>query len=102
MSAAWPAVIVVGAATIALKGLGPAILGGRELPRAVAGPVALLAPAVLAALVIVETFGATRSLVVDARLAGVTAGAAAIALRAPIYVVVVVAAAVTAALRALT
>ncbi len=101
MSGAWLAVAVVGGATIALKGLGPAILGGRALPRVLAGPVALLAPAVLAALVVVETFAAGRSLTLDARAAGLVAGAVAMALRAPIYAVVLVAAAVTAAIRAL-
>jgi branched-subunit amino acid transport protein len=102
MSSIWLAVVLVGAATVALKGLGPAILGGRELPPLLARPVALLAPAVLAALVVVETFGGDGELVLDARVAGVAAGAVAIALRAPIYVVVVVAAAVAAAARALT
>jgi hypothetical protein len=102
MSAAWLAVIVVGAATITLKGLGPAILGGRELPRAIDGPVGLLAPAVLAALVVVETFGSSRSLVIDARVAGVAAAAAATALRAPLSAVVVVAAVVAASVRALS
>ena len=50
MSAAWIVVIVVSLATIAIKGAGPLLAGGRELPRAVAGVVSLLAPAVLAAL----------------------------------------------------
>ena len=62
----------------------------------------LLAPALLAALVVTETFASDhRSLVVDARSGGVAAAGIAIARRAPLPVVVLVAAAVTAALRAL-
>ena len=52
MSAAWVVVIVVGLATIAIKGAGPLLAGGRELPRAASGVVSLLAPAVLAALIV--------------------------------------------------
>jgi hypothetical protein len=58
-------------------------------------------PAVLAALLVTQTVADGERLVVDARMAGVTAAAAAIALRAPILAVVVVAAAVTALCRAL-
>ena len=102
MSTAWIVVIVVGVATMALKAVGPLILGGRGLPARFTGVIALLAPALLAALVVTQTLGADEGLVVDERLAGVAAGAGALALRAPLLAVVVVAAAVTAALRALT
>lgn len=101
MTTVWIVVIVVGAATVALKAVGPLILGGRELPARFTGVIALLAPALLAALVVTQTLGADDGLVVDERLAGVAAGAGALALRAPLLAVVVVAAAVTAALRAL-
>ena len=91
--------LVVGASTIALKGAGPVLLGGRRLPPAVAGPLALLAPSLLAALVVTQTFADGRRLVLDARAAGVAAAAVAIALRAPLLVVVVVAAVATALVR---
>ena len=100
MTTTWTVVAVVGAATIAIKALGPVLLGGRPLPRRVAAVVALLAPAVLAALVATQAVGGERELVVDERLAGVGAAVVALAARAPILVVVVVAAAVTALLRA--
>jgi branched-subunit amino acid transport protein len=100
--AVWIVVTVVGAATVALKALGPLALGGRELPPRLIGLVALLAPALLAALVVTQTLGDDEGLVVDERLAGVAAGAGALALRAPLLAVVVVAAAVTAGARALT
>ena len=99
MSAVWVAVLVVGAATVALKATGPVLLGGRELPSWLAGPVSLLAPAVLAAFVVTQTVAGHREIVADARLVGVGAGAIAVALRAPILAVVIVAAAATAVAR---
>ena len=97
----WIAVAVVGAGTVALKGLGPALLGTRRLPERVADLVGLLAPTLLAALVVTQALGSSDGLVVDARLVGVGAAAVALALRAPLIVVVVLAALATAATRAL-
>ena len=101
MSDAWTAVLVIGAFTIAFKAAGPLMLGGRELPHRIRGVVALLAPTLLAALVVVATFGSGRDIVVDARVAGITAAVVAIAVRAPIIVVVTVAAVVAALVRLL-
>jgi len=99
MSAPWIVVLVTGVGTIALKGAGPLLLGGRELPLRVQGVVALLAPALLAALIVVQAFGDGRSLVLDARAAGLAAAAIAIVLRAPVLVVVAVAALAAALVR---
>lgn len=93
-------VVACGAITVLLKSLGPVLLGGRPLPERALGVVALLAPALLAALIATNTFGSGRALVVDARAAGVAAAAVALALRAPVLAVVVIAAGVTALLRA--
>ena len=101
MSGVWIVVAAVGAGTIALRAVGPVLLGGRVLPRVVAAPVELLAPAVLAALVVTQTVGGNRELDVDERLVGVGAAAVALTLRAPLLVVVAVAAAATAFARAL-
>jgi branched-subunit amino acid transport protein len=101
VSRVWLAVVLVGAATMALKAAGPVVLGGRELPTRVRSVVGLLAPALLAALVVTQTFGSGRHIVVDARVAGVASAAVALRLRAPILAAVVLAAGVTAALRAL-
>jgi branched-subunit amino acid transport protein len=98
----WLVVILTGAATALLKATGPVLLGGRELPPRVIGVVELLAPAVLAALVVTQVFADKRELVVDSRLVGLAAGAAAVAARAPLIAVVVAAAAATAIVRALT
>jgi branched-subunit amino acid transport protein len=98
VSDVWLAVIVVGAATIALKSVGPVLLGGRELPRRLGGVVDLLAPAVLAALVVTQAVG-DRELVFDERLLGLGAAGVALRLRAPILAVIAVAAVVTALAR---
>jgi branched chain amino acid efflux pump len=98
----WAVVILVGMATIAIKALGPVLLGGRQLPPRVNRVVGLLAPALLAALVAINTFATGQQLTVDARVLGVAAAGVAIWRRAPVLVVVIVAAAVTALARAVT
>jgi branched-subunit amino acid transport protein len=100
MTEVWLVVGVVGVATIALKAVGPVLLGGRELPPRLAGVVDLLAPAVLAALVVTQAVAGDRELVFDERLLGLGAAGVAIKLRAPILAVIVVAAVVTAVARA--
>ena len=101
MTQAWLVVVMVGIATIVIKSIGPILLGGRELPPRIAALIGLLAPALLAALVAINTFGSGRSLVLDARVLGVAAAAVAIWRRAPVLLVVVIAAAVTAVARAI-
>jgi branched-subunit amino acid transport protein len=98
---AWWTVAIVGVATIAIKGSGPVLLGGKPLPPRIGRVIGLLAPALLAALVAISTFGADRALVLDERALGVGAAAVAVALKAPPLVVVIVAAVVTAVARAL-
>ena len=102
MNRVWAVVLVVGAATVALKATGPLLLGGRRLPEALTGIVVLLAPVLLAALVVTQTVGADGELVLDARLAGVGAAVVAIVLRAPLPLVVVLAAVTTAVARVLS
>jgi branched-subunit amino acid transport protein len=99
LSEAWLVVVTVGGATMVMKALGPVILGGRELPRRVMAAVRLLAPAVLAALVVVQALGGDRQIVIDERLVGLGDAAIALLLRAPLVVVVIVAAGSTALLR---
>jgi branched-subunit amino acid transport protein len=101
MSAAWWLVALVGVATIAIKGAGPVLLGGKPLPPRIGRIIGLLAPALLAALVAISTFGGDRALVLDERAVGVGAAAVAVGLKAPPLLVVVVAAVVTAVTRAL-
>ena len=102
MSAAWTTIVVLIVATALIKAAGPVALGGRSLPPRAAAIIALLAPALLAALVITETLALPdKSLVLDERAAGVAAAAVAIALRASLPVTVVVAAVAAAAARAI-
>lgn len=101
MSRIWLVVALVGAGTIAIKSLGPVLIGGRPLPARVTGLVGLLAPALLGALVAVQTFGSGQALTVDARLIGVAAAGVALWRKAPMLVVVIVAAAATALARAI-
>jgi branched chain amino acid efflux pump len=101
MTAAWIAIVAVGAATAALKGAGPVAFAGRPLPRAMAVVMPLLAPCLLAALVVGQTVGDGRAVVIDARLAGVAAAGVALAFRAPLLLVLAIAAGVAAAARAL-
>ena len=95
----WVVIAVIGAVTILFKASGPVLLGGRELPPRALALVEVLAPAMLAALVVTQTIGGDREIVFDERIVGVAAGAVAIRLRAPLIVVMVVAAAVAALIR---
>lgn len=101
MSATWLMVLAIGAGTILIKGAGPLLLGGRSLAPRLGRMVVLFGPALLAALVVTNTFGLGRSLTVDARAAGLLAAVVALWLRAPVLVVVLVAAATAALVRAL-
>jgi uncharacterized membrane protein len=96
----WVIVGVVGVGTVAMKAAGPVLLGGRALPPRAMVVVSLLAPAVLAALIVTQTVGGDHQYVLDARLAGVAAAAIALRFRAPLRGVVILAAAVTAVIRA--
>jgi branched-subunit amino acid transport protein len=100
VSDAWLVVVLCGAATVAIKAAGPVLLGGRTPTLGTANVIGLLGPALLAALVAVNTFGGARVLTLDARVLGVAAAAVAIWRRAPMLLVVVVAAGVTALARA--
>ena len=102
MSAVWLCVLVVGVATVAIKASGPVLAAGRELPQGAARVVDLLAPALLAALVATQAFAADEELVIDERAPGLLAAGVAILLRAPLLVVVLVAAATAAGLRAVS
>jgi branched chain amino acid efflux pump len=102
VSDVWIAVIVVGAATIVLKSVGPVLLGGKPLPEHLTGVVALLAPALLSALVVTQVLGGDEEIVLDARLVGLAAAVVALLLRAPLLVVVIAAAASTAVVRLFT
>jgi hypothetical protein len=95
----WAAILLTALGCYLLK------LGGLSVPQQVLDhPVAvrvaaLLPVALLAALAAVQTLAEGTRLVPDARLAGVAAAVAALVLRAPIHVVVAVAALAAALVR---
>jgi uncharacterized membrane protein len=100
MTATWVTIAALTIGTVAIKATGPVALGGRDLPPRLSGVVARLAPALLAALVVVETFGRDHALGVNESAVGLLAAAAALAARLPMVAVVLIAAVVTAGLRA--
>ena len=97
----WVAVLVASLGCLLLKVAGWSVparfLEGDRLRRTTV----LLPVALLAGLVVVQTFGSGRHLLLDARSAGLAVAAVALLLRAPFLVVVVAAAATAAALRVL-
>jgi branched chain amino acid efflux pump len=95
----WIVVVVVGAATMLFKSAGPIFLGTRPLPPRMRSVVELLAPVMLTALVVTQTFGAGESISVDARVAGVVAGAIAVWRGVHLIPAMVIAAVVTAVAR---
>jgi branched-subunit amino acid transport protein len=98
-----PGVVIAGCCVItaAIKAIGPVALGGRELPTWFTSVVILLSPALLAALVATQAFANGDHLAIDADTAGVAAGGLAIWRTGSIIGCVVLAAAVTAGVRAL-
>ena len=101
MTAVWIVIAALALSTAALRLAGPLALGGRSLPTKAMDVVELLASALLAALVVVETYGKGGSLTLDARVLGAAFAVLAVTRRAPMIVVVLGAAAVTAVARLL-
>ena len=89
--------LLLGAATLAFKVVGPLAAGRVVLPPRLARAAELLPTALIAGLVVTQTFDGVG---IDAKVLGVLAAAVAVALRAPFAVVVLVGAASAAALRA--
>ena len=99
MTTLWITIVAVALASAAIKAAGPMLVGGRALPPRAAAIITLLAPALLAALVVTETFGEGGHLVLDERAVGVGVAALALSLRAPVLLAVALAALTTALLR---
>jgi branched-subunit amino acid transport protein len=102
MSAAWATIGGLALATFVIKASGPVLLGGRELPGWALRLIAVVAPALLGALVVVETFAKDKALVLDARAAGLLAAGAMLAARLSVLWAVGAAAAAAALVRAIT
>lgn len=102
-STVWLTIAGCTLVTAAIKAFGPVVMGGRELPPRVGGVIMLMAPALLAALVVSSALADGEHLHVGADTAGVAAGGTLLVLtRAGVLTSVLVAASVTAAIRLLT
>lgn len=100
MSEAWITIVLLALGTAAIKAAGPLAVGGRDLGPRVVSIIELLAPALLAGLVIVETVGGDRAFDIDPRIAGVAvAGCLLLARPRATLVAITLAAVVTALLR---
>jgi hypothetical protein len=97
----WISALVVTVANGLLKAVGPLAVGDRGLPNVVRGMISLMAPVLLAGLIVVELAGPGWHGVDGQQVAGVGVAGAAWACRAPMLVAVLAGALAAAALRAL-
>jgi branched-subunit amino acid transport protein len=99
-----PAVVIAGCTvvTFAIKAAGPVLSGGRELPLPVRDVLVLFAPALLAALVVVSALANEKTITVDSETAGVAVAGLVYWRSRSVVWCVLVAAGVTAGLRAIT
>src|SRR4051812_49961401 len=103
MTAVWITIAALTAGTFASKAAGTLVLGSRDLGERALSVTALVAPAILAALVLYETLGAHGGgITLDARAAGLRAAVLPLIVRAPLLVVLLLAAPLTAPLRAVS
>ena len=100
MTALWITIVAVALASAAIRAFGPILVGGRELPQSANVVIALLAPTLLAALVVTQTFGENGRLVLDEKAIGVAVAVVALAFRAPVLLAVALAVVATALARA--
>ncbi len=98
----WTFVFALAAAAYAFKVLGLVLVGDRRLPSVLDRCLALIPAALIAAIVVKDTFSIGQHLQFDARAAGVAAAAVAAWRKAPLIAVIVIGATLTAALRAAT
>ena len=98
----WGFVFALGVTAFAFKVLGLVLVGDREMPPVLDRCLALIPAALIAAIVVKDTFSIGQHLQLDARAVGVGAAAIAAWRKAPLILVIVIGAVVTAAVRALT
>lgn len=96
----WTLVLVLAGVAYAFKVTGLVVLGGRRLPVVVDRCLALIPAALVAALIVKDTFASGQNLVVDARAAGVGVAAVLAWRKVPLIAVIVAGAGVTALVRA--
>jgi len=92
----WTLIILLTIGAYAFKVTGLVFLGGRSLPPMFERCLALIPAAVVTALVMKDTFTTGQELVLDARALGIAVAGIAAWRKAPLIVVIVLGAAVTA------
>ena len=97
----WVLVIALAVGAYGFKVTGLVVLGGRTLPTVLERCLALIPAAVITALVVKDTLTLGQDVVIDARAAGIVAAAIAAWRKAPLIVVIVLGAVVTALVRKL-
>ncbi|MBV9416519.1 MAG: AzlD domain-containing protein [Solirubrobacterales bacterium] len=97
----WTPLLALCAISYTLKAIGPLLAGGRQLATRVRRALDLVAVPLLAALILAQSVGDGHRLVIDARLPALGVAAILVWRRAPFLVVVLAAAATAALLRAL-
>ena len=95
----WTLIILLTLGAYAFKVTGLVFLGGRSLPPMFERCLALIPAAVVTALVMKDTFTTGQELVLDARALGIAVAGIAAWRKAPLIVVIVLGAAVTALVR---
>jgi branched-subunit amino acid transport protein len=95
----WTLIILLTIGAYVFKVTGLVILGGRTLPPIFERCLALIPAAVVTALVMKDTFTQGQELVLDARALGIAVAVIAAWRKAPLIVVIVLGAAVTALVR---
>lgn len=98
----WTLIFLLAATAYGFKVLGLVLVGDRKLPPMLDRCLALIPAALIAALIMKDTFSVGQHLQLDARAAGVAAAVIAAWRKAPLIAVIIIGAAVTAALRAAT
>ena len=96
----WALIVLCALVTFAIKAAGPVALGGRELPAWASDVITLMAPALLAALVVTSALADRDRVVVGPDTAGVLAGGLVVWRGGSVVLAVAVAAAVAAGVRA--
>jgi len=97
----WALVIALAVGAYGFKVMGLVVLGGRTLPTVLERCLALIPAAVITALVVKDTLTLGQDVVIDARAAGIVAAVVAAWRKAPLIVVIVLGAVVTALVRKL-
>ncbi|MFM8528776.1 MAG: AzlD domain-containing protein [Ilumatobacteraceae bacterium] len=97
----WALVIALAVGAYGFTVMGLVVLGGRTLPTVIERCLALIPAAVITALVVKDTLTLGQDVVIDARAAGIAAAAFAAWRKAPLIVVIVLGAVVTALVRKL-